>query len=136
MKSIAVCALSLVLASSARADGLTIRVVDAETGKHIAGVMVERWASQWQPRILKLPGRFWFPEKGVATDAEGRVVIDKIAGDDRYSFETEGYENGWVTPGWDGFKLAGRAGGKPTDLAKQSGVLVVPLRPNKPKGDR
>ena len=73
------CSLVMVLAGLAQAQGLRVCVMDAEPSKPIAGATVERWASQWQPRILRSPGKFWFPEGRSATDAGGLAAINKVA---------------------------------------------------------
>ena len=56
MRTVVTLGLVLVLAGAAQAKGLRFLVVDAQSGAPIAGATVERWASQWQPRILLPPG--------------------------------------------------------------------------------
>jgi hypothetical protein len=134
----AVFAFGLVLAAAgvveaADPKGLRVRVVDAVTGKPVPGATVERWASQWQPRILALPAKFWFPAgKGVAADADGYAALEKTAGDDRYYVRADGYEQGFVVRRGSKFELADGQDGKPRPLAPEGGVLVVPLRPRDP----
>jgi hypothetical protein len=128
MKSTLVCSLVLALAGAAHAGGIQLRVVDAESGKPIRGAAVERWASEWQPRILRPPGRFWFPGGRAATDAKGRAAIDKTARDDWYAIEAEGYEKGRVERAGSKFRFTPRAGSKPRELTAEAGVLVVPLK--------
>ena len=117
----------------APAQGLRICVVDAESGKPVTGAKVKRWASQWQPRVLRPPGKFWFPEKEVATDADGRVTIDTVVGDDWYAVKAEGYEEGSVEKVRGKYQFTARPGGRPRQLTVESGVVTLPLKPNTPK---
>lgn len=135
MRSGIVCSLILALVGAAQAQGLRMRVVDAESGKPLARTTVKRWASQWQPRILQLPGKFWFPGKEVTADAEGRVTINKVAGDDWYAIKAVGYEEGNVARSQGKYRFTPQSGGTSRELAAQSGVVIVPLRRSSPKSD-
>jgi hypothetical protein len=128
------CVLVLFLAGASQAQGLQIRVVDADSGKPIDGVMVERWASQWQPRIMRVPGKFWFPEKGIATDSDGLVTINKTAWDDWYEIKLAKYEEGSVKRDKGKYRFTpGGTGCDARELNEQSGIVVVTLRPNSSK---
>lgn len=118
----------LACSSLAQAQGLRIDVVDAETVRPVGGAAVTRWASQWQPRILLPPGKFWFPETAVATDAGGRVTIAKVAGDDWYAVKVEGYEEGYVEKARDRYQFTARSGGRARNLAERSGAVILPLK--------
>lgn len=128
--------LVLVLAGAVHAGGLRFRLVDAMSGKPIAGATVERWASQWQPRILLPPGRFWFPAGRHTTDADGYASLEKVARDDGYAISAKGYEEGSVTRGWFKYQFTARSGSTPQDLVEQAGVLVIPLKPSSMKSSK
>jgi hypothetical protein len=129
--------LSLVLVSTGlvQAQGLHIRIVDADSGKPVVGATVERWASEWQPRILLPPGKFWFPKKELTVDMDGGVTIDKVARDDWYAVKAAGYEDGTVKRVWGKYQFAPKSGGKPLELVMESGVVVVRLKHSDPKPD-
>ncbi|MCC6417497.1 MAG: ISAs1 family transposase [Gemmataceae bacterium] len=133
MRSVLVFSLLLLLAGATQAKGLRFRVVDASSGAPIAGATIERWASQWQPRILLPPGKFWFPAGKLTTDAEGFAFLEVVARDDWYAIKAGGYEEGSVARSWFKFQFTARAGGSPRDMVEQSGALVVPLRPGTSK---
>jgi hypothetical protein len=129
------CGSLFLLAGASQAQGLQIRVVDANTNKPVDGVMVERWASQWQPRVMRVPGKFWFPEKGIVTDTEGLVAINKTAWDDWYAIKPAKYEEGSVKRDMGKFRFTPMSGGDPMELTEESGIVVVRLRPSNTKPD-
>jgi hypothetical protein len=65
--------------------------------------------------------------------AEGKVSVEKVARDDWYAIEAEGYEEGSVARTWFKFQFTPRSGGSPRDVAEQSGVLVVLLQRSRSK---
>jgi hypothetical protein len=118
--------------AAVQAEELRFRVVDAVSGAPIANVEVKRLASQWQPRILLLPGKFWFPREEAATDASGVTSFKEFASDDHFSFNAAGYEPGAVNKSW--FKYRFRSGtGPASEVAERSGALVIPMRWNSDK---
>lgn len=133
MKRILACAMALLLASAASAQELRVQVVDADSGQPIANVKVVRWASQWQPRILLPPGKFWFSEGGATSNADGLATISKTARDDWYKLETEGYDGGTLKREWGQYKFVRMGQSVGTKPAEKSGIVVVPL---KKKSDR
>jgi hypothetical protein len=133
MRTVITLGLFLALAGAVRANGLQFRVVDTRSGAPIAGATVERWASQWQPRLLQLPGKFWFPEGKGTTDPDGFASLEKVAGDDVYYIKAEGYDVGIITRSWFKFRLSNRSESASREVTAQSGALIVPLRPSAPK---
>ncbi len=128
MRTVVVLWILLVMAGAAQAEGLRFRIVDARSGAPIAGATVERYASQWQPRILSLPGKFWFPEGSRTTDSGGFATLAKVARDDWYLIHAEGFEEGAAARNWFKFQFTPKGGGTPRDLIEQAGTLVVPLQ--------
>ena len=94
---------------------------------------MERWASQWQPRILLPPGKFWVPEGRGMTDRGGFTALEKMAGDDHYYIKAEGYVVGFMTRSWFKYRLSDMEDGAAREVLEQSGALVVPLRRSAPK---
>ncbi len=136
MRSALTVLLVLAIAGTARTEWLRVRVVDAESGKPVRGVQIKRWASQWQPRILMLPGKFWFPEGSVATDAKGTATIDNTARDDWYALEAVGYETGRIERSWGKYQFLPQASKMPHRLMTREGWLVVPLHRSMPMSER
>jgi hypothetical protein len=133
MRTVLSLGLVLVLAGAVQTKGLRFLVVDAQSGAPIAGATVERWASQWQPRILLPPGKFWFPEGRGMTDRGGFTALEKMAGDDHYYIKAEGYVVGFMTRSWFKYRLSDMEDGAAREVLEQSGALVVPLRRSAPK---
>jgi len=111
----------------ARGDELRLCVTDADSGKPVEGATVERWASEWQPRILRLPAKFWFPQKAVTVNAEGGVTLKTVAGDDWYAVKADGFERVKVERVGDKYQTVPRGEEKPRALVVKDGVVIIPL---------
>lgn len=110
------------------ADERRFCVVDADSGQAVSGAKITRFASQWQPRILLPPGKFWFPGGERTTDASGLVTFYEVAWDDRYYIEATGYERATVTQDCFRWKVRSESSQNKATVLSKDGCCVVPLQ--------
>lgn len=124
----------LVLSGSARGQGVTFRVMNADSGQAMSNVSVQSHSFHMRPFF---PYILPMCSYGVVcdgptslTDSLGIVRLDYDCGD-RISFVAEGYVPVQVNKTWFGLKISEEPYERSSDLKPVGSIIVVPMRHGK-----
>jgi hypothetical protein len=121
----------LTLSASARGEGLSFRVVDADSGRELSDVSVRIRAFRHRsvfPYLWPNSGYIEIRDQKVQTDSAGSASFPNIQGDEWFEFETPGFVSTRAFKSWFRYRISADPYEKSDPAPVSNGVVLVVLK--------